>query len=57
MYFRNYENRLRKSWLDNCLKCSVSEDLSRGNMVNGPKHCCILNESTFTIYIDQCEGN
>ena len=36
MYFRNYV--LRKTWLDNSLKNPVSEDPSRSNMINGPKH-------------------
>ena len=25
-------------WLDQCLKSPVSEDSSKGNMVNGPKY-------------------
>ena len=37
MYFRNY--RLRKKWLDQCLKGPTSEDPLTGNMVNVPKHC------------------
>ena len=28
-----------KTWLDKCLKSPVSEDASRSNMVNVPKHC------------------
>ena len=32
MYFRNYG--LRNTWLDNCLKGPVSEDLSIDNMLN-----------------------
>ena len=55
MHFRNYG--LRMTWLDKCLKSRVSEDLYTGNMVNGPKHSFNLNESTFTIFIDHCEGN
>ena len=31
--------RLRKTWLDKCLKSPVSEDSPTGNMSNGPKHC------------------
>ena len=50
MYFRNYG--LGKRLLDKSLKSSVSEDLSTSNMVNGTKHCGILNDSTFTIFID-----
>ena len=55
MYFRNY--RLENTWLDNCLQGPVSELLSTGNMVNGQKNCCDLHESTFTIFIGQCESN
>ena len=55
MYFWTYV--LPKTWLDNCLKSPVSEDPSTSDMVNGPKHCWNLNDSTFTILIDPCEGN
>ena len=55
MYFWTYG--LRKTWLDKCLKSPVSEDPSTSNMVNGPKHCWNLNDSTFTIFIDRCEEN
>ena len=51
MYFRNYG--LEKPLLDKCLKSAVSEDVSKSNMVNGPKHCSNLNDSTFGILIDQ----
>ena len=54
MYFQNYV--LRKTWLDQCLKSPVSEDPSKSNIVNAPKHCGNLNDSTFTIFIDQYEG-
>ena len=37
MYFGSYG--LRKPWLHKCLKCPVSEDLLKSNMVDGPKHC------------------
>ena len=40
-----------------CLKNRVSKDPSTSNMVNGPKHCWNLNDSTFTIFIDRCEEN
>ena len=50
MYLQNY--RLRKTGLDNSLKSPVSEDPSTSNMVNGLKHCCNLNDSSFTILID-----
>ena len=55
MYFRNYG--LRETWLDNCLESPVSEDPSTGNRVNGPKNCCNLKDSTFTMFIDHSETN
>ena len=55
MYFRNYG--LQNTWLDICLKSPVSEDPFSGNMVNGPKHSCNLNESTVPIFIDHFEGD
>ena len=54
MYFRNY--RLPKTWLDQCLKSSVSEDSSKDDMANIWKHCWNLNDSTFTIFINHCGG-
>ena len=38
-------------------KKSSSEDPSTSNMVNGPNHCWNLNDSTFIIFTDHCEGN
>ena len=55
MYFQNYG--LPKTSLDQCLRCLVSEDPSKSNMVNGPKHCSKLEDSSFTIFIDHCNGN
>ena len=55
MYFRKY--RLRKKWLDKCLKSRVSEDPYTDNKANGSKHCCNLNSSTFRIFINHCEGS
>ena len=55
MYIR--KSRLRKTWLDNCLKSRVSEDRYTDNMENGSKHCCNLNDRTFTIFINHCECN
>ena len=52
MYFWTY--RLRKTWLDKCLKSLVSEDFSASNMVNGAKHCSKLNETIFTGLISAC---
>ena len=55
MYFRNYG--LPKTWLDQCLKSPISEDPSKSNMVNAPKHCSNLKDTSFTIFIDHCEGH
>ena len=55
MAFQNFG--LSRAWLDNCLKSPASEDPSTSNMVNEPKHCWNLNDSTFIIFIDKCEGN
>ena len=55
MYFRNY--RLRKKWLDKFLKTPVSDQTLTSNMVNEPEHSCILDCSTFTIFIDHCQRN
>ena len=45
------------SLLDKYLKSLFSQDPSKGNMINGPKHCWNLRESTFIIFIDNCEEN
>ena len=55
MYFRKY--RLRNTWLHKCLKSRVLEDPSTEKMANGSKNCRNLNGSTFTIFINHCEGN
>ena len=55
MSFRNAG--LRKPWLDRYLKSPVSENPLKSIMINGPKHCSNLNNSTFGIFIDQCESN
>ena len=44
MYFRNYG--LPKPWLDECLKSLVSDDPTKSNMVNGPKHCSNLKDTS-----------
>ena len=44
MYFRNYG--LQKTWLDQCLKSPVSEDPTKSNMVNVPKHCSNLKDTS-----------
>ena len=51
------ELRLRKTWLDKCLKNRVSEDPATNNTANALKHCCNLNDSIFNIFINHCEGN
>ena len=48
---------LRNTRLDKRLKRPVSEHPLTDNVVNGPKNCFNLHNSTFTIFIDQCEGN
>ena len=55
MYFRKHW--LQKTWLDKSLKSCVQEDPSTGNMKNGSKHCCHLNDSHLTISIDHSGGN
>ena len=49
--------RLRKTWWGKCLKSPLSEDPWTSNTVNGPKHCLMLNDRNFTIFIDPCEDN
>ena len=44
MYFRNYG--LPKIWLDQCLKSPISEDPTKSNMVNKPKHCPNLKDTS-----------
>ena len=53
MYFRNYG--LQKTWLDQCLKSPVSEDPTKSNMVNAPKRCSNLRDTSFTIFINHWE--
>ena len=55
MYFRNYG--LPKTWLDLCLESPVSEDPTKRNMVNPPKHCPNLTDTSFTIFINHWEVN
>ena len=44
MYFRNYG--LPKTYLDQCLKSPLSEDPTRSNMVNAPKQCSNLKDTS-----------
>ena len=53
MHFPKY--RFRKTWLDNCLKSKVPEDPLIENMAIGSKQWGNLNDSNFTIFINQCE--
>ena len=53
MYFG--KSRLRKTWLDKCLKSGVLEDPSTNNMANALKHCCNVNGSTFKKFIKYFE--
>ena len=55
MYLR--KSGLRKTWLDKCLKRPFSEYPTKVNMINRLKHCCNLNDSTFTVFIDHSESN
>ena len=55
MHFMKY--RLRKTWLEKCLKSRVSEDPSTDNKEYGSKHCSNLNDSTFTIFNNHFEGS
>ena len=43
MYLQNYG--LPKTWLDQCLKSPVSEDPTKCNMVNAPKHSSNLKDT------------
>ena len=44
--------RLRKTWLDKCLKSCVSQDPSTDDMANGSKNCCNVNYSIFIMFIN-----
>ena len=49
--------RTTKSLVRSILKKPVPRDPSERNMANATKHCWNLHGTTFTIYIDRCEGN
>ena len=55
MYLGNYG--LQKTWLDKRLKSPISDEPATSNMLNKVNHCWNLNDSTFIIFIDHCEGN
>ena len=44
MYLRNYG--LPSTLLDQCLKSPVSEDPTKSNMINAPKHCFNLKDTS-----------
>ena len=44
MCFQN--DGLHKTWLDECLKSLVSDDPTKSNMVNAPKHCANLKDTS-----------
>ena len=49
--------RISKTLLDKYLKSRVSEGPSTSNMINAIKQSSYLNDTTFTKFIDHCEGN
>ena len=49
MYFRN--DGLAKTWLGQCLKSPVSEDPTKSNMVNAPKHSSSLKDSSLPYFL------
>ena len=55
MYF--WSHGLLKTWLHECLKSDVSENPLTSNILKMPNDCWSLNGSTFTKFIDHCEGN
>ena len=48
---------LGKIWLDKYLKSRASENPERDNNENESKNFSNLNDSTFTIFINHCEGS
>ena len=44
MCFQN--DGVPKTWLDECLKSLVSDDPTKSNMVNAPKHCANLKDTS-----------
>ena len=55
MYVRNYG--LQNTCLNKFLKNLISKDTSVSGMVKGKKHCWNLDDTTFSIVIDHCEGS
>ena len=54
MYFRNYG--LRKTWLDQRLKSSVSEDPLKSNMKNAPKYVEIWRKAPLPCLLIAVKG-
>ena len=48
---------LLKTSLEKCLKSRLSDDPSTDNVTNDLKHCCNLNDSTFTTFTSHRKGN
>ena len=48
MFFQNY--RLQNTWLCECLKSQVSGNPRTVDLSKGPKHCCNLQDSSFTSF-------
>ena len=42
---------------ENVVRYMSKKSSFKGNMVNGFKHCCDVNDSTVTIFSDHFEGN
>ena len=55
MYFRYYW--LGKGNQINAKKVLFQRTFQTSNMVNVPKHCWYLHQSTFIRFIDHCQGN
>ena len=53
MLFRSY--RRQKTWLCNCLKRYVSAQPRTVNMLNGPKKCCNLHDSSLITLLHHSE--
>ena len=49
--------RTPKTWLYKCLKSPVSEDPSKSNMADVPKHCWNLHHTIFIVFIGPCQVN
>ena len=52
-YWFNRDNLMRPIQM----QLSQKQKTLTHNMANGSKHCCNLNNSTFTVFINHCGGN